>query len=219
MAKLNKKIKKVKKLPGWLNFLAGLLIKLLIHSLYRIKLVDPNDCIHTKENFVLVIWHNRLIFMPAVFPAIARKRTKAVISASRDGQYIADIVRQFGVQVLRGSSSRKAASVQLNAIKAINDNWHVCFTPDGPRGPKYNMHRGPIHLASLTKHRITPMMINASRYWQLKSWDNFQIPKPFSKLEVVFGDPIAIPPDLEDKKDLEAWRKKVENKLMEITKD
>jgi lysophospholipid acyltransferase (LPLAT)-like uncharacterized protein len=219
MAKLNKKIKKVKRLPVWMNYLAALFIKCLIRCFYRVKIVDPNGSIYTKENFVVVIWHNRLIFMPAVFPAAARKRTKAVISASRDGQYLSDLVHQFGLGTVRGSSSRKAASVQLNAIKAINENWHVCFTPDGPRGPKYKMHRGPVHLASLTGRRVLPVMINASRYWQLKSWDNFQIPKPFSKLEVILSDPIAIPANLEDKKDLEAWREKVENKLMEITKD
>ena len=219
MGKLKKKFRSIKKLPNWIFFILVLLMKCMVRCLYRIKIEDPENYINSKENFVVVIWHNRLLFLPAVFPAAARKRTKAVISASRDGQYIADVVHQFGLQTLRGSSSRKASNVQRGAVQAINEGWHVCFTPDGPRGPKYHMHRGPIHLASLTNTRIVPLIINASRYWQLKSWDRFQIPKPFSRLTLVLGDPLEIPGDLSSKEELEIWRQRVEGKLMEITRD
>jgi hypothetical protein len=219
MSKLKKKFRSIKKLPNWIFFILAILIKCMVRCLYKVKIEDPNNYIELKDNFVVVIWHNRLLFLPALFSAAARKRTKAVISASRDGQYIADIVHQFGLQTLRGSSSRNASKVQRGAVQAINEGWHVCFTPDGPRGPKYHMQRGPVHLASLTNTRIVPLIINASRYWQLKSWDRFQIPKPFSKLTLLIGDPIKIPGDLSSKEDLETWRQRVEDKLMEITKD
>ncbi len=219
MGKLKKKFRSIKKLPNWIYFVLVTFIKCFIRCFYRVKLEDPNGYVQAKENFIVVIWHNRLLFMPAVFPAGARKRTKAVISASRDGQYIADVVHQFGLQTVRGSSSRKGANAQRGAIKAINENWHVVFTPDGPRGPKYHMNRGPIHLASLTGRPILPIMVNATRYWQLKSWDRFQIPKPFSTLAVLVGDAITVPPDLSTKEDLELWRQKAEDRLMEITKD
>ncbi len=200
-------------------FILALFIRCMIRCLYRVKIEDPDACVQAKENFIVVIWHNRLLFLPAVFPAAARKRTKAVISSSRDGQYIADVVHQFGLQTVRGSSSRKGANAQRGALKAVNDGWHVCFTPDGPRGPKYHMHRGSIHLASLSGRPVLPVMINASRYWQLKSWDGFQIPKPFSKITVVLGGPIEVPPNLSSKEELEEWRQKAEDKLMEITRD
>jgi lysophospholipid acyltransferase (LPLAT)-like uncharacterized protein len=219
MGKFKKKFRSIKKLPDWIFFILVLLIKFMIRCLYRVKIEDPNNYIGTKESLVVVIWHNRLLFLPAIFPPKTRKRTKAVISASRDGQYIADIVHQFGLQTLRGSSSRKASNVQRGAVQAIKEGWHVCFTPDGPRGPKYKMHRGPVHLASLTNSKIVPVMINASRYWQLKSWDRFQIPKPFSKLTLVIGDLIKVPSNLSSKEELEIWRQRVEDKLMEITKD
>lgn len=219
MGRFKKKFRSIKKLPDWIFFIIVLLMKCMVRCLYRVKIEDPNNYITTKENFVVVIWHNRLLFMPALFPPIARKRTKAVISASRDGQYIADIVHQFGLQTLRGSSSRKASRVQRNAVQAIKEGWHVCFTPDGPRGPRYHMHRGPIHLASLTNTRIIPFIVNATRYWQVRSWDGFQIPKPFSRLTLLIGAPIEIPGDLSSKEELETWRQLVEGKLMEITRD
>jgi len=80
------------------------------------------------------------------------------------------------------------------------------------------MQRGPVHLASITGARIVPVVVNASRYWQLKSWDKFQIPKPFSTLTLLVGEAIKVPPKL-SKTNLEKWRQQVENKLLEITID
>ena len=219
MKKIKKKFRSVKKLPDWIYFILAIFVRCMVRCLYRIRVEDPDNCIQSPESFIVTIWHNRLVFMPVLFPRAARKRSKAVISASRDGQYVADIVHQFGVGTLRGSSFKKAASAQLGALKAINENYHVIFTPDGPRGPKYHMHRGPIHLASLTGRPVLPAMINASRYWQFKSWDGFQIPKPFSKLTLVLGNPMTVPPNLSSKEELEEWRRKAENNLMELTKD
>ena len=142
----------------------------------------------------------------------------AVISASRDGQYIADFAAQFGVQSVRGSSSRGGAAAQLGAVQACREKKNVVFTPDGPRGPKYEIKRGPIQLASKMGKKIVPVLINASSCWQLKSWDGFQIPKPFSTLTIVIGDPVEVPPDL-DAEGIETYRKRVEEAVLAITCD
>ena len=219
MGKIKKKFKQMKGLPVWAAFLFFIITKFMVRCLYRVKVEDPNGYIPLEENFIVTIWHNRLLFLPAVFPKKARIRTKAVISASRDGQFVTDIIRQFGLGAVRGSSSRRGANAQRGALKAIKENWHVVFTPDGPRGPKYYMHPGPIHLASSTGRRITPVSVNASRYWEFKSWDNFQIPKPFSKLTVLIGEALVVPPGISTKEELEKWRRKAEDRLMEVTKD
>ena len=119
---------------------------------------------------------------------------------------------------MRGSSKKGGANALLGATRALQDGFNVSFTPDGPRGPKYTMSRGPIYLASAHTTRIIPISINASRYWSIKSWDNFQIPKPFSTLTLVIGTPIEIPANL-DAGGIEEWRLKVQNALMEITAD
>ncbi|MCP3966206.1 MAG: lysophospholipid acyltransferase family protein [Lentisphaerae bacterium] len=218
MGKLKKKFRNIKKLPDWFYVLPALFIKFIRAVFYRLEIQDPNDHSNKAQSCISVTWHNRLIFFPAAFPAAARKRTKAVVSASRDGQYITDLIAQFGIGSVRGSSSRKGANAQRAALKALKDGYNVAFTPDGPRGPKYHMAKGPVHLASITGCPVIPLTINASRYWQIRSWDNFQIPKPFSKLTLILGDKIEIPPNLSEK-ELEKWRKIVEDKLMEITAD
>ena len=94
----------------------------------------------------------------------------------------------------------------------------MSFTPDGPRGPRYVMKTGPISLASVTGTGVIPISVNASRCWSVRSWDGFQIPKPFSTLTLILGDMVMIPPDL-DEDGLELYREKVEAALMAITAD
>lgn len=216
MGWLKKKFRNTKKLPGGLFVIAAGLLRILRFCCYRVRVVDPDNLIWHSRGMVTVTWHNRLLFFPAVFPAEVRRRTVAVVSSSRDGQYIADLIRCFGLRSARGSSSRAGARAQLEAIHALREGNHVSFTPDGPRGPRYHMSRGPIHLASKMGTGILPIAINASRYWAFRSWDRFQIPKPFSTLTLHLGSPIMIPPDLDDVR-IEYYRKLVEDKLNEVS--
>lgn len=213
-----KKFRNIQKLPTWIFLPPALLLKFMKTFVMRTEYIDPNNYLKEAEGCVSVTWHNRLLYFPVIFPKKIRKRTMAVVSPSRDGQYIVDLISHFGISSLRGSSSKKGAKAQRAAFKALDDGYNVSFTPDGPRGPKYKMSRGPIHLASKTGRPILPITINASRYWSLGSWDRFQIAKPFAKLTLIMGDSIKIPPNL-DAEGLEEWRKIVEAKLMEITVD
>lgn len=211
--------RQVKKLPIWVYWLPAALMWLIFHALFRFKLDDPLDqCNHDPHKIVGVAWHNRLLFLPLVFPKFLRKRTLAVISPSRDGQYLSDFISLFGVGALRGSSSKKGAQAQLGAFRAINEGKIVVFTPDGPRGPRYHLKPGPIHLASNSGGTIVPLIINYSRYWQLRSWDKFQIPKPFCRITLSIGAPITVPPEL-NADELEAYRVQVEKAMLSLTSD
>ena len=212
MGYFKKKFRDTKKLPDWIFILLAAFIRFMRFCFYRVRIVDPDGLINTSERMVAVTWHNRLLFFPAVFPKAVRKRTVAVVSASRDGQYIADLIKCFGLRSARGSSSKAGAHAQLEAARALKAGNHVSFTPDGPRGPRYHMSKGPIHLASLHGTSVVPVAINASRYWECRSWDRFQIPKPFSTLTLVIGTPVPIPPDLSSE-ELEHYRKMLEDAL------
>ena len=210
--------RQIKKFPDWVFFLPAK-IMLLVRYLMRTEIVDEENILEQKNPpAISVTWHNRLLFLPLLFPRWHRKHTVAVISASRDGQYLADFMKFFKVNALRGSSSRKGANALLGAIREIDSGRNVVFTPDGPRGPKYVIKNGPVVVASKTGGSVVPIVLNSSRCWQLKSWDNFQIPKPFSKLQMIVGDPIEVPRDA-DEETIEIFRKKAENALLAITVD
>ena len=216
--KIPKKFRRIERLPHWFTALLALKLKLYKTLLLRVEISDPHGYLPGARSHITVTWHNRLLFFPVIFPPQVQQRTVAVVSPSRDGQYIADLLACFGIKSLRGSSSRKGAQALRAAFQALEEGYNVSFTPDGPRGPKYRMSRGPIHLASRSGRPIIPVSLNASRYWAARSWDRFQIPKPFSRLHVILGEAIAIPPDLDDN-GIETWRQLVEEKLMQITVD
>lgn len=216
---LKQKFRQIKKWPDWMFFLPSRLLIVMRH-LMRFEVIDPEELIKQKAPPAIVtVWHNRLLFFPAVFPNWHRKHTTAVISASRDGSYIADICKQFGIKSVRGSTSRKALNVLIGVTKTIlEEKKYVVFTPDGPRGPRYHLSRGPVYLASQTRVPVIPISVNYSAYWQLGSWDGFQIPKPWSKITLELGHSIMIPENLSDE-ELEQWRVTVEKAMLEITRD
>jgi lysophospholipid acyltransferase (LPLAT)-like uncharacterized protein len=217
--KIFKSYRKIKKLPTCLFYPLVLLIKISKIVLVRTLIVDPHNSLDLKKNpYITVTWHNRLLYFPAMFPRRYRVKTYALISPSRDGQYVADIVGCFGIKCVRGSTSKRSAVALKEAIKVLKDGFNLSVTPDGPRGPKYRMSQGPIILASKTGCSILPLSINASKYWELNSWDKFQVAKPGAKLELVFAKSIKIPPDL-SANEIEKWRLFVEKKLLEITKE
>ena len=219
MKKIIKPFKEIKKLPTWFFFPFAFALKFSKMFLMRTSVSDPYNCLDMEKlPYVTVTWHNRLLYFPAMLPKKYRLQTYALISPSRDGQYVSDLVSHFGVRCVRGSSSQKGARALREAEKVLNEKCNLSVTPDGPRGPKYRMSQGPIILASKTGHSILPLSVNASKYWEIKSWDRFQIAKPGAKLELIFGDSIKIPPNLSTE-EIEKWRLLVEKKLMEITLD
>ncbi|MBN2641735.1 MAG: lysophospholipid acyltransferase family protein [Victivallales bacterium] len=217
MGLFKKKFRSIKKFPTWVFWPLATLMKFMKLCM-RTDFIDPHNAVNYKTPLVTVTWHNRLLFFPVMFPLYVRKKTMAVVSASRDGQYVTDLLAHFKLKSLRGSSSRKGANALRGAIDAINAGYNVSFTPDGPRGPKYSMSQGPILTASKTGVEIVPVSVNASAYWQIKSWDNFQIPKPWAKLTLIIGDPIKIPADMSEE-ELEQYREKVRQALLDITVD
>ncbi|MDD3154361.1 MAG: lysophospholipid acyltransferase family protein [Victivallaceae bacterium] len=218
MMKNWKDLYKIKNVPRWVFWFPAQILKAMSCALYRHKVIDPNNYIKTESGIVVVTWHNRLLFYPAIFPKRQRVKTCAMVSPSRDGQYLTDLLSFFQLRTLRGSSYRRGAAAQLEAIRAIENGINVVFTPDGPRGPKYRMDRGPIHLASVTGRHIIPIGINYSSYWQLKSWDAFQIPKPCAKITLILGDAIDVPPSL-DAEGIAEYQRRVTDELMKITHD
>ena len=215
---LKKKFRQKKKLPTWLFAFPALLIKSMFKCLYRFELIDKHNVAKTARGVIGLAWHNRLLYFAPALPRSVRKHTMAVVSASRDGQYVSDFISFFGIGALRGSSSKKGANALLGAIHAINECKNVVFTPDGPRGPRYVLKPGPVMLASKTGVPIYPIAINSSKYWSVKSWDAFQIPCPGAKITLIIGDPIHVPSDL-DADGIEKWRQITEQAMNSLNVD
>lgn len=143
-----------------------------------------------NERYIGALWHNRLLLLPFVLRRyLPQRRGAALISASRDGAILADLVERFGFETVRGSSSRKGASAIRQLAEVIAGGRDVVITPDGPRGPAYLLGQGIIFLAQQSGAKVVPINLEYSSSWRLKSWDRFILPKPFSKVRVAFDQP------------------------------
>lgn len=143
-----------------------------------------------RENYIGSLWHNRLLLISYVLKRFAPHRPGAgLISASRDGDLVADLTQRFGFDVVRGSSSRMGASAILEMSNVLASGRDLLITPDGPRGPAYELGPGIIFLAQKSGAPVLPINLEYSSCWRLKSWDRFILPRPFSKVRVIFGSP------------------------------
>ena len=211
---LKQKFREIKKLPDFLFYIPAKLISFLRYVM-RTEVIDPEGFVSSEDApAVAICWHNRLLFFPVMCPLKKRKKTAALISASRDGQYIADLCKLWDLETIRGSSSRKSVQVMGEAVECLKKGMYVAMTPDGPRGPRYSMSRGPVRMACEMGVKVLPVSVNYSSYWELKSWDRFQIPKPWAKITIVYGKMIRIPPDLTDE-EVDQWREILRKKLNE----
>lgn len=147
-----------------------------------------------KDPVIFALWHNRIFTMPPLWERTGGKNRSTVVltSASKDGTTLATAMKMFGLGAIRGSSSRRAVSALIGMKKALKEGFDVCVTPDGPKGPRYEVQPGVIKIAQACGVAIIPIHLHYSSAWRLKTWDRFVIPKPFSRISVTFSEPRKI---------------------------
>jgi lysophospholipid acyltransferase (LPLAT)-like uncharacterized protein len=210
---------------SWHRRLAAIIVAAFLRlciGTWRLRWKDSPTGPDPKRPVIYCVWHNRIPLALAC-REFARNRWNdaglaAMISASRDGGLLTNIVERFDVQPIRGSSSRRGPQALLEATTWLERNYSIVITPDGPRGPVYLIQDGIIQLAKVTGRAIVP--VSTFSHWKirLKSWDRLQIPLPFTRCDVNFGEAIWVPRDASDE-DLEKLRLKLEQSMQSLTRD
>jgi lysophospholipid acyltransferase (LPLAT)-like uncharacterized protein len=172
--------------------------------------------------FIAAIWHNRLALAMPIWRWWQKdhpnERLAGLISASRDGALLARTYSYFGVKPIRGSSSRRGAQALLELTSVLKDGYDVAITPDGPRGPKYKVQPGIISLAQVTGVPIVPLGVSVARKKELRSWDAFQIPLPFTRCRATVGQVINVPRDASPEQH-EELRNQLETVMLTINRE
>jgi lysophospholipid acyltransferase (LPLAT)-like uncharacterized protein len=184
----------------------------------RLQVEDPHDVVAfvKQQPVIFAIWHNRLLMLPRVFdPSFPTRQSYGLISASRDGDLIAQFIERSGYGTIRGSSSRKGVIALRQLVETLRADGNVLVTPDGPRGPVYQVTQGIVFLAQKSGAAIVPIHMEYSSAWRLKSWDRFVVPRPFAKLRAIFGAPIRIAP-LAGAEQFEAAQLRLQNEMMRL---
>lgn len=183
------------RLKAWLIGLAGYFVISIVGRTMRWESVGDShldDIYKSGNRAIFTFWHGR------IFPATYYWRNRGIIvmtSMSRDGEPIAQCIERFGYGAARGSSSAGWLRAIAEMARGIRHGRDAAFTVDGPRGPRYEAQQGPVLLARKTGAAIFCFHISMHHRIQLKSWDEFQIPLPFTRAVVLQGAPIWVPSD------------------------
>ena len=168
---------------GFLNVLA---------RTWRIRVVNGDNVLKLRASelpFIFALWHGHLL------PLLWHHRdegVKILISEHRDGEMVARAAESLGYGLIRGSSTRGADRALISLVRELQAGHEVAITPDGPKGPAGKFAPGALIAAQRSGSFILPVAASASRFWRLKSWDRFMIPKPFARVTVAYGPPTKV---------------------------
>lgn len=161
---------------------------------------------------IYVFWHENILF-----PLYLRGHNNLamLLSRHRDADVLSEVARQLGFEFVRGSTFR-GGSAAIRELIAKSRDTNLTITPDGPRGPRRVMAQGPVYLSSKIGRPLVLMGFAYDRPWRAPTWDQFAVPKPFSRARAVVSPPVQIPPDL-DREGLEHYRLQMEQLLNRLT--
>lgn len=192
--------------------LGAYLIYIFICAIYwtmRVKIVGQDtyrSLVQNEKGVIGIFWHGRMLLMPFLYPG---NKISILISAHRDGEIIANVMKLFGFGLVRGSSKKGGSAALREMLKVLKSGGDLGVTPDGPKGPAEVVKPGVAETARMSGKCIIPTTFCASHCIRATSWDRFMIPLPFSKVVLYAGEPLRYV----DGEDMESFRLRIEGSL------
>ncbi len=190
-----------------------------LHATYRYRYENAEtlrELKNNKQNFIFAIWHQNLF---AGILAQTGLKHIVIVSRSNDAEPVAFTCSRLGHLVVRGSSrkgevDKNGQAAKAEMIECLKAGYPGAVTVDGPKGPALKVKPGIIDMAKKSSALLVPYVVCPQSFWQFKSWDQFRLPKPFSKILIAYGTPMTVNCEEECyKSDL----LKLENAINELT--
>jgi lysophospholipid acyltransferase (LPLAT)-like uncharacterized protein len=193
----------------------GAALMRVLFATLRLRVHDPHGFLSDPppQPVIYAFWHNRILAITAAFLRVYPRGRRGVLvltSASKDGMWLGELAGHLGMGSVRGSSSRRGATAMRELLDRVAEGYDIAITPDGPRGPRYEMGSGLVYLAQKAGLPVIPCHARFHGAIRLKTWDRFAIPRPFARLDVTLGEALRVAPD---DADFEAERKRIESVL------
>ena len=197
----------------------------LLSSTYRVQVVigeDIADRVISDSDTVYApcYWHQHHVLCSGTLKNWIKRGFRAcfLISSSVDGEVPDRVARAWGAEVIRGSANQTGALVLRDMQQMMKRGVSIVTTADGPNGPKYEFKAGTVLMARIGSAPMVPLACAAERAWYLKRWDQFMIPKPFTRVVLAIGEPVIVPKGA-GKDDMENCRVQMERAMIELMKD
>ena len=190
----------------------------LLGTTWRLEWDSPELLVKARAispKVIFVSWHGRMLPMSY---SHRDQGVQMIASEHEDGEIFGQTIRRLGFGHVRGSSTRGGARAIRELVRKIRDGFDVGATIDGPRGPRYVVKPGPLLVAKLTGAAIVPITSSSRRHKTLSSWDAFELPAPFTRVYIKYGEPLVVPRHCDDV-ELEDYRQTLERRLRAITEE
>lgn len=175
--------------------------------------------LQNKKGFIIAGWHNQIMSLTGHCSSYLQKKRGVsltpLVSHSKDGEMIFLTFRRFGMESVRGSTSKGGSAALRQLLKLLKEGKVPIFTPDGPRGPIFKVQPGVIQIASVTKLPIITFYARFASFHEFKSWDKHRFPKFGTKMWIDYSEPFFVPEKIEN---YEEYALQLENKMLEQMK-
>ncbi len=203
-------------LPFLVSLPAAFYIR-LVGMTNRFEVIGVDYREELKQNpgpYIFAFWHSRLM-LPLYF--FRKYKVAVLVSWSKDGEVITQVMNRFGIEAVRGSASRRGAEGLLQLLRCLKRGMSVVITPDGPKGPREKVLPGTMQLAKLSGVPIIPVSFSCTRRKHLNSWDRFLVPFPFGTVYLMTGESISVHKD-DDPDTVEEKRLQLQDEMSRITR-
>ncbi len=168
-------------------FLFISVIYLTVRKRFHLPKSVPN------EPFMVAFWHGKIMLSPYIYKRLRQDpKIGVIISDHFDGAIIANTMKHYHFDTIRGSTTKGAIKVLKESFKLVDKGYDIAITPDGPRGPFQSVADGIVAISQKKGMKIVAFNYKADSFWQLKSWDKFMIPKPFSRVDFYASEPFSV---------------------------
>lgn len=208
-----------------LQYLIWTIIRALV-STYKFKVVNLENKekargMNPNRAFIFAVWHGQVL--SAMSYHAWTEPFLILASRSKDGDYAAFVAKKMNFVPVRGSSKKKnkdkgGKEALIEFIEKLKLGTSAGLTVDGPKGPNQECKVGAILMSKESQAAILPTVCLPNSYWQFNSWDKFKIPKPFTTINVIYGDPLLIPADATPEQ-VEAYRFEVSDVMKKLEAD
>lgn len=184
----------------------------------KINRTGFDDAKKNGQRCVVAFWHGSMLIGWYLHrPASYADRMSALVSQSNDGEYLSTVLERWKYHLIRGSSHIGGKEAMQLMVDSVMDGYTLAITPDGPRGPRQELKMGAIRTAQRANVPLFLVGFASRKKKNLRSWDAFEIPAPWSKVTAVYSDPISVPAGLEGAA-LDTFKTSVQGRLNDLTR-
>lgn len=187
------------------------ILKLIKYTL-KIKIIEEEN-IDPRETYICGIWHNKIVLSLFALDRIEKKAGLA--SPSKDGELISVPLKMMGFKMIRGSSGKDSVKSVVKLVKIVKEGYSIGTPLDGPKGPVFKAKQGMMYVAQKSGKPFVLLGGAYSDKWTFsKTWDKFELPKPFSKVVCIIGERMYI----SEEENLKDYQKIAEQELERLNK-